>query len=60
MKITYDQAVDTLRIILNDADINESDEPEPRIILDYDDHGNLVGLEILNIRQRLCDGMGAG
>ena len=43
MKVTYDQEVDVLRIILSDADIEESDEDKPGIIIDYDDHGNVVG-----------------
>ena len=37
MKVTYDQEVDILRIILNDADIDDSDEDKPGIIIDYDD-----------------------
>ena len=37
MKVTYDQEVDILRIILNDEDIDESDEDKPGIIIDYDE-----------------------
>ena len=55
MKITYDQEVDILRIILSDADIEESDEDKPGIIIDYDDHGNVVGLEILDASSRMTD-----
>ena len=29
MKVTYDQEVDILRIVLNDAEIEESDEDSP-------------------------------
>ena len=42
MKVTYDQEVDTLRIILNDEDIEESDE---------DKQGSIVGLEVNAYRQ---------
>ena len=53
MKVTYDQEVDILRIILNDADIDESDEDKPGIIIDYDERGNIVGMEILDASTRI-------
>ena len=52
MKVTYDQEVDILRILLSDSDIEESDEDKPGIIIDYDDRGNIVGLEILDASTR--------
>ena len=55
MKITYDQEVDILRIILSEADIEESDEDKPGVIIDYDDRGNVVGLEILDASSRMTD-----
>jgi len=55
MKVTYDQEVDILRIILSDADIEESDEDKPGVIIDYDDGGNVVGLEILDASSRMTD-----
>ena len=55
MKITYDQSVDILQIILSDADIEESDEDKPGVIIDYDDDGNVVGLEILDASSRMTD-----
>ena len=36
MKVTYDAEVDALRIVFNDAPIEESDEEKPGLILDYD------------------------
>ena len=55
MKVTYNQEVDILRIVLNDADIEESDEDKPGVIIDYDDHGNVVGLEILDASTRIAN-----
>ena len=55
MKIAYDQGVDILRIVLSDADIEESDEDKSGIIIDYDDYGNVVGLEILDASSRITD-----
>jgi uncharacterized protein YuzE len=48
MKVTYDPEVDVLRIVLNSAATEESDEEKPGVILDYDKDGNIVGLEILD------------
>ena len=55
MKVTYDQEVDILRIILNDVGIEESDEDKPGTIIDYDGLGNVVGLEILDASSRMTD-----
>ncbi|HEV8605290.1 MAG TPA: DUF2283 domain-containing protein [Tepidisphaeraceae bacterium] len=53
MKINYDPEVDILRIVFNDNAIEESDEDQPGIILDYDAQGNVVGLEILDASKRM-------
>jgi uncharacterized protein YuzE len=54
MKATYDAGTDTLSIILKpDAQVAESDEDKPGIILDYDEEGNLVSLEILDASKRV-------
>lgn len=53
MKITYDTDSDTLRIILTDTTIDESDEDKPGVILDYDAAGNVVRMEILDASKRM-------
>ncbi|MEO6724927.1 MAG: DUF2283 domain-containing protein [Blastocatellia bacterium] len=53
MKVTYDAEVDALRIVFNDAPVEESDEEKPGIILDYDRAGNIVGLEILDASKQI-------
>ena len=53
MKVTYDPEVDILRIIFSNVPIEESDEDKPGMILDYDKHGNIVGLEILDASKRI-------
>ena len=52
MKITYDTDTDTLRIMLTDAAIDESDDHKG-VILDYDAAGNVVGMEILDASDRV-------
>ncbi|NQT35122.1 DUF2283 domain-containing protein [bacterium] len=53
MRITYDAEVDVLRIIFSNKLIEESDEDKPGIILDYDQDGNIVGIEILDASKRM-------
>ncbi len=53
MKVNYDRETDTLTIIFAETTIAESDEDKPGVILDYDDKGNLVSLEILDASLRV-------
>jgi uncharacterized protein YuzE len=53
MKVIYDQTADTLTIIFTGSSIAESDEEKPGVILDYDDKGNLVSLEIMDASLRV-------
>ena len=48
MKARYNEATDTLTLILRDAPVAESDEDDPGVILDYGEDGSLVALEVLN------------
>jgi uncharacterized protein YuzE len=56
MKVSYDETTDTLSVILKDnTPVAESDEDKPGIILDYDEVGNLVSLEILDASKRVTE-----
>ena len=56
MKVSYDPRPDTLTVILkDDAPVAESDEEKPRVILDYDQEGNLVSLKILDASKRVTE-----
>lgn len=56
MKVTYDEQTDTLSLVLRDnAAVVESDEDKPGVILDYDEDGNLVSLEILDASKRVTE-----
>ena len=54
MKASYDIKTDSLTVILKEeATIVESDEDKPGVILDYDEYGDLVSLEILDASRRV-------
>ena len=53
MKVNYDEATDTLTIILRDAPVAESDEDKPGVILDYEQSGNLISIGVLYASQRV-------
>ena len=56
MKAAYDAKTDTLVIVLRPgAAVAESDEEKPGVIIDYDDQGNLVSLEILDASRRVTE-----
>jgi uncharacterized protein YuzE len=53
MKVTYDVAVDIVRILFSDRAIDESDETKPGVIIDYDKDGKVVGIEILDASKQM-------
>jgi uncharacterized protein YuzE len=56
MKASYDPRTDTLSLILKDgATVAESDEDKPGVILDYDERGDLVSMEILDASRRVTE-----
>lgn len=55
MKVKYDVEVDVMRIIFSESEISESDEEKQGIILDYDNKGNIVGIEILNASKKIVN-----
>jgi uncharacterized protein YuzE len=53
MKVTYDAALDILRLLFSDTPIAESDEDKPGVILDYGEDGRIVGMEILDASKQM-------
>jgi len=56
MKVSYDHRTDTLSVVLKEGVlVSESDEDKPGVILDYDEQGDLISLEILDASQRVTE-----
>jgi len=52
MNIKFDKEADAIYLKFSDADVAESDEDKPGIIIDYDKDGNIVGIEVLDASQK--------
>lgn len=52
MKFSYDPQADALSLRLTDARIDDTDELQPGIIVDYDANGQVVAVEVLNVQKR--------
>ncbi len=52
MKIRYDPKADAMYIKLADKPIAKTKEVDKNTIMDFDASGNLVGIELLFVRER--------
>ncbi len=56
MKVSYDSQTDTLSMVFRpDVPVAESDEPGSGIVIDYDEHDNLVSIETLDASERVAE-----
>jgi len=53
--LRYDRSVDALYIKLKEDRVAESDEVAPGIIVDYNERGEVVGIEVLQFSKRNID-----
>ena len=52
MKLKIDEQSDALYLRLNEDAIVESEEVQPGVILDFDEQGRVVGVELLHVKER--------
>lgn len=52
MRIKVDKATDALYFRLDENRVVESEEVRPGVILDYDEHDRVVGVEFLGVSAR--------
>ena len=55
MRLKIDKDSDALYFRLDENAIVESEEVRPGVILDFDEKGQVVGIEILNISSRATE-----
>jgi len=53
MKVRYDEHADALYLRLDESQIVESQEVQPGIVLDFNADNQVVGIEVLRVRQRV-------
>ena len=53
MKVRFDENADALYLRLDESRIVESEEVQPGIVLDFDEHNQVVGIEILRVKERV-------
>ena len=54
MRLKVDRDCDALYFRLDESDVLESEEVHPGVILDFNDRGQVVGIEILNLSDRVA------
>ena len=52
MKIRVDEQADALYLRLDDSAIVESREVAPGVVLDYNAHNQIIGIELLHLSKR--------
>ena len=53
MKMHYDEKSDALYLRLDESKIIESEEVQPGIVLNFDANNQVVGVEILRVKERV-------
>lgn len=53
MLIKYNIEADAVYIKFSEGKVVESDEDKPGIILDYDENGNIIGIEVLEASKKI-------
>jgi uncharacterized protein YuzE len=56
VRMTHDPEADAVYIGLSDARPVEGEEVAPGVILDFDEHGRVVGIEVLTASKVLAPG----
>ena len=53
IRLHVDKAADALYLRLDDSKIVESEEVSPGVVLDFNERNQVVGIEMLNLSQRV-------
>jgi uncharacterized protein YuzE len=53
MKLYFDEEADAIYLHLDESKVIESEKISPGIVLDFNKHNQIVGIEILNVKDRV-------
>ncbi len=53
MRVHFDEEADAVYFRLDDSEIIESEEVQPGIVLDFNGNEQVVGIEILRVKERV-------
>ncbi len=53
MRLHFDEKADALYLRLDDSSVVESEEVRPGIVLDFNERNQVVGIEILRVKERV-------
>lgn len=53
MRVRFNEQADALYVRFDESPVVESEEVRPGVVLDLDERGEIVGIEILRFAQRL-------
>jgi len=53
MRVHFDEGADAIYVRLDESTIVGSEEVRPGIVLDFDEHDQVVGIEILRVKNRV-------
>lgn len=53
MRMYFDEKADALYLRLDESGIAESEEVQPGVVLDFNSRGQVVGVEILGVKERV-------
>ncbi|MCX6025697.1 MAG: DUF2283 domain-containing protein [Chloroflexi bacterium] len=53
MKVHFDEKADAVYLRLDESSIVDSEEVRPGIVLDFNERDEVVGIEILRVKQRV-------
>ena len=53
MRIEYSKTADALYVYFREIEVARSDDIHDGVVVDFDDQGQLVGIEVLDVSSRL-------
>jgi uncharacterized protein YuzE len=53
MRVHFDEKADAIYLRFDESKILESEEVYPGIVLDFDEHNEVVGVEVLRVKHRI-------